>query len=258
VWIGEGIGGKEAFAKSAVLLAETEQIVVGTGIANANSRHGVTMQAGGRTLAEAYPGRFVLGIGIGHAYQTEQVGTQWRPLAYLRDYLGQMDTEEATNPPPVPFPRIVASLGPKMLELTRDHADGTHPFMSPVEHTAFAREVLGPDKLVIPQQAVLLESDPSRAREIARNGVGMAITMPRSPYFKNMVRFGYDADDLSEARDNVVDALVAWGDEEAIAKRIQTQLDAGADHVLVSPTSQNSTVPEAVDQLERLAPALLG
>ncbi|GAB3434672.1 LLM class oxidoreductase [Flindersiella endophytica] len=257
VWIGEGVGGKEAFAKSAVLLAATSRIVVGTGIANVNSRHGATMQAGGATLADAYPGRFVLGVGIGHAFQAEQVGKQWRPLEHLREHFEQMDTEAATNPPPVPFPRIVASLGPKMLELTRERADGTHPFMSPVAHTAFAREVLGPDKLVIPQQAVVLESDAGRAREIARNAVGMAITMPRSPYFKNMLRFGYTADDLGQARDNVIDALVACGDEGAIANRVQAQLAAGADHVLVSPATENSSVAEAVDQLERLAPALL-
>jgi probable F420-dependent oxidoreductase len=184
VWIGEGVGGKEAFAKSAVLLAETSRIVVGTGIANVNSRHGATMQAGGATLAEAYPDRFVLGIGIGHAFQAEHVGTQWRPLAQLREYLDQMDAEEATNPPPAPFPRIASSLGPKMLELTRDRTDGTHPFSSPVAHTAFAREVLGPDKLVIPHQTVLLEPDPARAREIARRSVGLVVKMPQSPYYR--------------------------------------------------------------------------
>jgi probable F420-dependent oxidoreductase len=257
VWIGEGVGGKEAFAKSAVLLAETSRIVVGTGIANVNSRHGATMQAGGATLAEAYPDRFVLGIGIGHAFQAEHVGTQWRPLAQLREYLDQMDAEEATNPPPAPFPRIASSLGPKMLELTRDRTDGTHPFSSPVAHTAFAREVLGPDKLVIPHQTVLLEPDPARAREIARRSVGLVVKMPQSPYYKNMRRFGYSHDELHETTDRVVDALCAWGDEAAIVQRVQEQLDAGADHVLVSPTSENASMPAAVDQLERLAPALL-
>jgi probable F420-dependent oxidoreductase len=257
VWIGEGVGGKEAFAKSAVLLAETSRIVVGTGIANVNSRHGATMQAGGATLAEAYPDRFVLGIGIGHAFQAEHVGTQWRPLAQLREHLDQMDAEEAANPPTAPFPRIASSLGPKMLELTRDRADGTHPFSSPVAHTAFAREVLGPDKLVIPHQTVLLEPDPARAREIARRSVGLPVKMPQSPYYKNMRRFGYSHDELHETTDRVVDALVGWGDEAAIVERVQEQLDAGADHVLVSPTSENASMPAAVDQLERLAPALL-
>lgn len=257
VWIGEGVGGKEAFAKSAVLLADTERIVVATGIANVHSRHGATMQAGGRTLAEAYPGRFVLGIGIGHSFQADQVGTRWRPLAQLREYLDQMDAEQAANPPPVPFPRIASALGPKMLELTRDRTDGTHPFTSPVAHTAFAREVLGPDKLVIPHQNVLLEADPARAREIAREGVGMAIRMPQSPYYKNLRRFGYSHDELGEVSNRVVDAIVAWGDEQAIAERVQEQLDAGADHVLVSPTAAPTSVPSAVDQLERLAPALL-
>lgn len=256
VWIGEGVGGKEAFAKSAVLLAETQRIVVATGIANVHARHGATMQAGGATLAEAYPGRFVLGIGIGHAFQAEQVGSRWRPLVQLREYLGELDAEQATNPPPVAFPRVVAALGPKMLELTRDLADGTHPFLSPVAHTAFAREALGPDKLVIPHQSVLLETDPVRARAIVRDGIGLAITMPQSPYYKNMRRFGYEPEELIQLADRVVDALVGWGEEAAVARRVNEQLDAGADHVLVSPTGLD--IPAAVDQLERLAPALLG
>lgn len=257
VWIGEGVGKRDAFARSAVLLAETERVVVATGIANLHSRHGFTMQAGGATLAEAYPGRFILGIGIGHSFQAEQVGNQWRPLAHLRDYLGQLDAEQEANPPKVPFPRIVASLGPKMLELTKEFADGTHPFMSPVAHTAFAREILGPDKLVIPHQTVLLETDPTRARETALKGVEPAITMPTSPYYKNLRRFGYTHDELTRLTPRVIDALVAWGDEAAIAKRVQEQLDAGADHVLISPSTSPFSLPAAVDQLERLAPALL-
>jgi probable F420-dependent oxidoreductase len=258
VWIGEGVGGKEAFAKSAVLLAETERIVIATGIANVHSRHGATMQAGGRTLAEAYPDRFVLGIGIGHSFQAEQVGNRWRPLAQLREYLGQMDAEQAANPPAMPFARVVAALGPKMLEMTRELADGTHPFMSPVAHTAFARKVLGPDKLVIPHQSVLLETDPARARENGLKGLEQAITMQASPYHRNMLRFGYSHEELSQLTDRVVDALVAWGDEAAIVQRAQEQLDAGADHVLVSPTVGRLGMPAAVDELERLAPALLG
>jgi probable F420-dependent oxidoreductase len=257
VWIGESIGKRDAFARSAVLLAETERIVVATGIANVHARHAATMQAGGATLAEAYPGRFILGVGIGHSFQAEQVGHQWRPLAHLRDYLEQMDAEQAKNPPPVPFPRIVASLGPKMLELTRERSDGTHPFMSPVAHTAFAREALGPDKLVIPHQTVLLETDPARARETALKGVEPAITAPISPYHKNMRRFGYSDEELTQLADRAIDALVAWGDEPTIAKRVNDQLAAGADHVLVSPSTAPLDLPAAVDQLERLAPALL-
>ncbi|WP_043843677.1 TIGR03620 family F420-dependent LLM class oxidoreductase [Amycolatopsis taiwanensis] len=254
VWYGEGVGGRDAFARAAIQLAATERLVVGTGIANIWSRPAPTMQAGGLALAEAYPGRFVLGIGAGLAAQAERVGEKFeKPLTHMRNYLSEMDSEAALNPPPVPFPRVLAAIGPKMLELSRDAADGAHPFFMPLEHTVQAREILGPGKLLIPHQSVFLEPDPVKARHTARELLGVVLNQGAPAYAKAWRRFGY-AEDRETISDRFVDAAIAWGDEEAIAKRVNEQLDAGADHVLVSPVAPDLNA--AVDQLERLAPAL--
>ena len=251
VWMGETVGERDAFARSAVFLGATERITVGTGIANVWSRPAATAQAAARTLAEAFPGRFVLGLGIGHAFQAESTGQSFaKPLTAMRDYLSRMDDEAAANPPAGPFPRVLAAIGPKMLELSRDAADGAHPFTMPVEHTAFAREILGPGKLLIPHQAVLLSADAEVARAKARSSLTQILQV--EAYARAWRNFGY-GDELS---DRLVDAAVAWGDEDAIARRVREQLDAGADQVLISPTGTD--LPGAVDQLARLAPALLG
>jgi probable F420-dependent oxidoreductase len=256
VWAGESVGNRDALVRSGVYLAATERLAVGTGIANAWARPAQTMQAAGRVLAEAYPGRFVLGVGIGQPFQAESVGNDFRkPLQRMRKYLSTMDEEAAASPPAEPFPRVLAAIGPRMLELSRDAADGAHPFFMPVAHTAFAREILGPGKLLIPHQSVLVEPDPERARAAARPLVTMALTQGAAAYPKAWRDFGY-ADDLADFTDRIIDAAVAWGDEETIAKRIREQLDAGADHVLVSPVAPD--LHASVDQLERLAPALSG
>ncbi|NIH84955.1 TIGR03620 family F420-dependent LLM class oxidoreductase [Amycolatopsis granulosa] len=249
VWMGETIGGRDAFVRSAVFLGATSRITVGTGIANAWARPAPTAQAAARSVSEAHPGRFVLGIGIGHPYQAESTGQSYaKPLTAMRDYLSRMDEEAATNPPAAPFPRVLAAIGPKMLELSRDATDGAHPFAMPVEHTAFARKILGPGKLLIPHQAVLLSTDPARARAIAREMARQILQV--KAYAKAWRDFGYG----DEVTDRLADALVAWGDEETIARRVREQLDAGADQVLLSPTGVD--LPGAVDQLARLTPAL--
>jgi probable F420-dependent oxidoreductase len=254
VWSGEGIAAREAFAHNGILLSSTRQIVLGTGIANVWTRPGRTMQRGGSSLAAAFPGRFVLGVGIGQAFQAAKAGAEFRPLRQMRDYLSRMDEQAAEFPPAEPFPRVLAAIGPKMLELSRDHTDGAHPFFTPLEHTAFAREILGPDKLLIPHQTVLLEPDPVKARAIARDSVRMVLTRGAPAYADAWRRFGY-GDDIGSVTDRIVDAAVAWGDEEAIVRRVREHLDAGADHVLVSPIAPDIT--SAADRLEKLAPALL-
>jgi len=254
VWFGETVGGNDAFARAGVYLAATERLVIGTGVANVWARAAQTMQAGGHALAEAYPGRFVLGVGIGHPFQAEQVGEDFsKPLARMRKYLSIMDEEAAANPPVEPFPRVLGAVGPKMIELSGELTDGVHPFVMPVEHTAQAREILGTGKLLIPHQTVLLEPDPVKARAIRREGLRRALERGSNGYFREWRRLGY-ADDMAEISDRFVDALTAWGDEEAIAKRVREQLDAGADHVLISPDAPD--LPAIVEQLERLAPAL--
>ncbi|AHH17873.1 putative F420-dependent oxidoreductase [Nocardia nova SH22a] len=268
LWSGEGIGGKEAFAHHAVLLAATDSLVIGTGVANLWARHGATMHAGAATLAEAYPARFILGVGVSHPHVAERSGHRYeRPLQRMREYLDQMDTAAvAPDAPPATegYLRMLAALGPRMLELARERADGAHPFLTPVEHTARAREILGPGKLLIPHQAVVLERDGAQARAIARSAFGF----PRnrsSVYTRNYIGLGYDESDLVDGlSDRLLDAIVARGDESAIARRVQQHLDAGADHVLVHPLTREDLFADprpddlvaAVDHLRRLASAL--
>jgi len=251
VWSGEGPGTREVFAHFGDLLASVPDVVLGTGIANVWARPGRTAEKGGATLAHAHPGRFVLGVGIGHAFQAAKLGEEYRPLDRMRDYLSEMDAAAAENPAAVAFPRILAAVGPRMLELARDHADGAHPFAQPVSHTPYAREILGPDKLLIPQQTVLLGN-----REDARASVRRSVTNSRKhnvkAYLAGWERLGYTASDIDGPSDRFVDDLVLWGDAATIAKRLDELLDAGADHVLLTPSAL--TFESTVDMLAELAP----
>lgn len=255
LWAGEVIGGKEAFAHQAVLLTATEQIVTGTGIANIWARHPATMQAGAATLGAAYPGRFVLGIGVSHAPIVERSGQTYdRPFSRMVEYLDGMDRVTGDVPQTeIPVPRVLAALGPKMLALARDRADGAHPYFVPVEHTPVARQILGSDRLLIPEQAVVLNTDAAQARIVARGHTTSYLRLPN--YVNNLRRLGYSDEDLAGAgSDRLVDAIVAWGDEEQIANRVRAHLEGGADHVLLQPLGDLNS---AVAQLERLAPAAL-
>lgn len=256
VFSGEGPGTREVFAHFGTLLARTADaggIVLGTGIANAWSRPGRTAQSGGATLAQAHPGRFVLGVGIGHAHQAAKAGSDYRPLAQTRAYLAEMADAATERPPAVAFPRVLAAVGPKMLELARDHADGAHPYAQPFEHTAYAREILGPDKLLIPHQAFLFGT-----REDARARLARTLALTRElgiPHYLNgWKRLGYREAEIDGLSDRFVDGMLAWGDEEAVVQRVRDLLDAGADHVLLTP---DGDVPDSwADQLKRLAPVL--
>jgi probable F420-dependent oxidoreductase len=273
LWIAEGLAGKEVFAHLGILLAATERLVIGAGIANLGAREPASMQMGALTLAEAYPGRFILGVGgaTRAARMREYLDAMDAAMAHpmAPRFAGSGDVASAlerltryleghAEPPPpatVPVPRVLAAMGPKMLEVARDRADGAHPFHSPVEHTRFAREVLGPDKLLIPEQAVVLDPDPTAARASARVYVDMGRRFAASPYLANLRRLGWSEEDIFHG-DRLVDAVVAWGSDEApIVARVVEQLEAGADHVLIHPLAPD--LPSAVAQLERLAPALL-
>jgi probable F420-dependent oxidoreductase len=254
VWSGEGPGTREVFAHFGDLLASVPDVVLGTGIANLWSRRGVTAEKGGATLARAHPGRFVLGIGVGHAFQAAKLGEEYRPIDRMRDYLSEMDAASAENPAPVAFPRVLAAVGPKMLELSRDHADGAHPFAQPVSHTPYAREILGPDRLLIPQQTVLLGTRED-ARESVRRRVAQSREFQVKAYLAGWKRLGYTDADINDPSDRFVDDLVLWGDPKTIAKRLDEVLDAGADHVLLTPSAP--TFESTVDILAELAPAVV-
>lgn len=251
IWSGEGPGTREVFAHFGDLLATVPDVVLGTGIANTWLRRATTAYKGGATLAQAHPGRFVLGVGIGHAFQAEKLGEDYRPLDRMRAYLSEMDAAAAENPAPAAFPRVLAAVGPKMLELARDHADGAHPFAQPVSHTPYAREILGPGKLLIPQQTVLLGTRED-ARESVRRRVAQSLEYSVTVYLAGWKRLGYTDADIAGPSDEFVDDLVLWGDAPTIAKRLGEVLDAGADHVLLTPSA--SSFESTVETLLELAP----
>ncbi|MEV8635471.1 LLM class F420-dependent oxidoreductase [Streptosporangium sp. NPDC051023] len=256
LWFGEAPGTREAFTTAGILLAATERVAVGTGIANIWVRDATAMAAGAEAYGEAYPGRFVLGVGVSHAPLVSRRGHDYaRPLAAMAEYLDAMDAVAGD----LPFsgdsrtPRLLAALRPRMLELARDRADGAHPYFVPPEHTVLAREILGDGPTLAPEQAVVLETDPARAREIARAHMALYLQLPN--YVNNLRHLGYgDEDFAGGGSDRLVDAIVAWGDVETVAGRVRAHLDAGADHVALQPLPAD--LSGAVDQLTELAPAL--
>ncbi len=221
IWFGE-FGGREAFTQAALLLAASSKLTVATGVARFDQRTPLAAEGAIRALGEAYPGRFIAGLG-GH-----RPGT--RPLTALREYLDGMDAAELPGlPQPSPRPRrVLAALGPKLLDLAAERADGAHPYFVPPEYTAMARERLGPGKYLAVEQAVLLDAAPDAARE----HVGMYVRQARH-HQENLRRLGFTEDDLADGgSDRLVDTIVVTG-EQAIADRIQAHLDAGADHVCI-------------------------
>jgi probable F420-dependent oxidoreductase len=256
VWLPEAVG-REPFVNSALLLGATERMVVATGIASVWARDAMSMAAGHLTLNEAFGGRFLLGMGVSHQPMVDFVrGHQYeKPLTKMRGYLEAMDNVIYMAPRPEEEPRrVLAALGPKMLALAAEKALGAHPYFVPVEHTAFAREVLGDGPMLCPEQAVVLDSDPDRARAAARLHMATYLTLPN--YTNNLRRLGWGDDDLGGGgSDALVDAIVAWGDEAAIVARVQAHLDGGADHVCVQVLGANATeVP--IEQWRRLAEPL--
>jgi len=250
VWTNELLG-KDAFVQLGTLLAATERMVFGTCIANIWARPAQTMHAAAAQLAEAYPGRISVGLGVGYPEQAASVGKEFgRPLATMRGYLEQMDSPTWPPAPDADYPRIVAANGPKMLALAGEIADGALPAMLPAEFTAQARHVLGSDKLLVVGLPTILDSDSDRAKAAAREQVSGQFGLPG--YAARIASLGY-GDQLT---DRLVDAIVAHGDPTSISARVREHLDAGADHVTILPPL-GSDFATGIDQLERLAPALV-
>src|SRR5579859_2916409 len=196
IWFGEGVGTKECFTQAATLLAWTQHAVVGSGILNIYARDPMAMANGARTLADAYPGRFLLGIGVSHAPSVAARGHEYtRPLAAMGAYLDAMDAAAFRGVEPAePAPRVLAALGPKMLELAAGRTGGAHPYFTPPEHTAMARDVMGPRALLLPEQAFVLETEPAAARAKAREHMGYYLGLDN--YRRNLLRLGFTDDEL--------------------------------------------------------------
>lgn len=245
LWMPEAIG-REPFSTVAMLLSATKKLIVATGIASIHARTAATMQAAQKTLTEAFPDRFLLGIGVSHHHMVKALhkSVYEKPYSKMVEYLDVMDGGMfAAAPPTTPLHRVLAALGPKMLKLSATRADGAHPYFAPVEHTFAAREILGTEPVLAPEQAVIFETDPSKAREIARKYMGTYTRLPN--YANNLMRYGFSADDIMGAdglsSDRLVDAIVAWGTLDTIQRRIQDQLDAGASHVSVQVLQSDLT-----------------
>ena len=237
VWIPEAVG-REPFASAACLLSATKKMVVATGIASMYARTAATMQAGQKTLTEAFPERFLLGIGASHGNMVKALHKQSydKPYSAMVEYLDTMDAGMfAAAPPSTPTHRVLAALGPKMIKLAGERADGAHPYFTTPDHTKVAREILGAGPMLAPEQAVIFETDPTKAREIARKFMGTYTRLPN--YANNLLRHGFTQDDIKGANgqpsDKLVDAICAWGSLDVIRQRIKDHLDAGASHVCV-------------------------
>ncbi|MCB0997286.1 MAG: LLM class F420-dependent oxidoreductase [Acidimicrobiales bacterium] len=257
IWVPEATN-RNGFVNAAMLLSGTSHITVATGIAPINARDPMATANGQRTIESWFPGRFLLGLGVSHAWLVEEVrgGVYGPPLESMRRYLDAIDAAPfSADGPTERLPRVIAALGPKMLAVARDHADGAHPYLTTVEHTAGAREILGPGKLLCPDMKCVLDTDAARAREIGRFHLANYLGQPN--YRNSFLRQGFTPDDVDHGgSDRLVDAIVAHGDVEAIADRVTAHLDAGADHVAVQvlpPTMEYLPLAE----WERLAPALL-
>jgi probable F420-dependent oxidoreductase len=260
LWYSEGLGTRESFTNAAVLLAATGRIRVASGIANIWGRDAVSAANAARVLADAWDGRFLLGLGVSHPRQVDPRGHRYeKPVAGMSAYLDAMDDDPFVSPdgaqssrPPVP--RVLAALRPPMLRLAARKALGAISYLVPVEHTRRAREILGSDALLVVEQKVILAAEPTQARTLARDALAWYLDTPN--YVDNLRWLGFSDEDLEEGgSDALADALVAAGDEEVILARVQEHLDAGADQVAIHPIEDRD--PLGLATLRRLAPVLL-
>ena len=246
IWVPEAVL-REPFASCGVLLEATKKITMATGIASMYARSAATMNAGWKTLTESFGNRFLLGIGASHEHLVEKLHkTSYdKPYSAMVEYLTAMDNALFFGAAPTVAPRrVLAALGPKMLKLSAEMGIGAHPYFVPVEHTSFARQILGPDALLAPEVAVVFDTIPQTARETARK---FMLTYNRLPnYANNLLRLGWKQEDIAGPdkmpSDKMVDAIVAWGTLETITDRIKAHLDAGASHVSVQVLVADQTV----------------
>lgn len=255
LWIPETVS-RDPFIAASILLEASNNMKVATGIASIWARDAMTTNNAHLTLNEAHDGRFLLGLGVSHHTLTEWVRKHdySKPLSTMRTYLERMDASMYKGPKPAEEPnRVIAALGPKMLELSAEAADGAHPYFVPVEHTVIAREAIGPDKMLAVEQMIVLETDPTKAREIARKHMAVYLGLPN--YANNLMRLGFSEEELTNADDRVVDAIVAWGSLDDVLARVKAHQDAGANHVCVQILEDGTDLP--MDAWAEVGAALL-
>ena len=254
LWIQESLGSKEIFSHAGILLAATKTLIIATGIANSWARDPVAMANGAKTLTEAYPDRFLLGIGVSHKTSVAMRGGNYRkPLEHMRAYLDAMDNAPFVGPnrDDPPAPRVLAALGPEMLRLAGARSLGAHPYFVPVEHTAFARKTLGPEPLLAVEQAAVVGMDAEKTLAAAKRHTKYYLALEN--YANNLRRLGWSDADLADVgSEKLRDAIVASGDVAATAERVAAHHASGADHVCLQVLGGDSLV-----QLRAIAKALL-
>ncbi|MDQ1479186.1 MAG: hypothetical protein QOI44_47, partial [Actinomycetota bacterium] len=239
IWIPD-VGG-DVLGSVEALMRATPRITIATGILNIWMHEPAEVARQRASWTEAWQRRFLLGLGVSHAVliDHENPGRYAKPYSKMVEYLDGLDAAE------VPFPadaRVLAALRPKMLKLARDRAAGVHPYFVPPEHVARAREILGPDALIAVELAVVIDRDPSSARETARRHTSTYVNLPN--YTNNLREFGFGDEDFADrGSDRLVDAIVAWGDLDAIAKRVAAMHDAGAGHVCIQVIRPDDELP---------------
>ena len=245
LWTPEAVG-REVFSASAWLLANTGNLIVASGIANIYARDSFSAAAAQKGLNEQSGGRFLLGLGVSHKPLVEGVRQHeyGKPIATMRSYLQAMAKSRYQSVPPAAAPKtVLAALGPKMLELSAELADGAHPYNVTPEHTRQARALLGAGKLLCVEQGAILETNPTTARVTARRFLSIYMGLPN--YVNNWRRMGFGDDDFAGGgSDRLVDAVIVWGDEKAIRARIEEHWQAGADHVCVQAIGQTALPDE--------------
>jgi probable F420-dependent oxidoreductase len=254
MWLPE-TAGKDPFVLIAMLAANTSELRFATGIANIFHRHPGVMKQAANTLAEQTGGRFLLGIGVSHGPMVAGLrGLDYsKPLASMSSYLDGYDASPYMAFPPAEEPkRVLAALGPKMLELARDKADGAHPYWTTPDHTALARKILGPDKLLLVEQKVVGTTDRDKAHAAAIGAINMYRTLPN--YRNNWLRLGFTDEEIDGNDARFLDGVVAWGTPEQIKARIDEHKDAGADQVCVQPLHPENPFGVDWDVLEALKP----
>lgn len=246
IWVPGGIGG-DIVGDFNRLLQATRTTTIASGIINLWKHEPQELADWWHGLPEDQRSRLFLGLGISHG---PLIGESWgRPIPVTRDYVERLTALG------VPAESLcLAALGPKMLELSRDRTAGAHPYLATPEHTAQARAILGPGKVLAPEQGVVLEADPVRARELARGALVHYARLPN--YCNNWLRLGFTQEDIDTQSDRFIDGLFAWGDMAAIKARIDAHLAAGADQVCIQAVTGGG-LPEARAAWRELASALL-
>lgn len=250
LWIPEGLG-RDSLLAAAIALSATETLHVGTDITVTWSREPVLMVAGQQSLSEWFPGRFTLGLGVSHGPMNAMRNLPYHsPLAHLREYLDALDATSYGSVAAPSTRTLLGAQGPKMLAVAGERLDGALPYLVTPDHTAAARDLLGPGAVLAPEQGIVLTDNADDARAAARANLSVYLGLPN--YTNNWKRLGFSDDDLTDGgSDRLVDALVAWGTEGA-RDRIRTHLDAGADHVVVQVLSPDWARLDA-ETIERAA-----